>query len=101
MRDDSAFNRRKRKELVETFPRVEPKFRPIQKDEILGLKPLDQIPGLYRINEKTNTFEPKAVPKRKGNLVVVKGKKCPKQMEQNVICDDVDYFDNLEFKVWV
>ena len=101
MRNNSDFSRGKRRGVNSQKKIFEPIKKPIQKDEILGVKPLWTIPGLYTLNKKTNALEPKVIPQGKCSLVVVEKGPCPKEQEQNVICDDVEYFEDMQYKVWV
>lgn len=103
MRNNSGYNRGRKfqPKVVEKPKTFEPKNKPPQLDEILGKKPIEDIAGLYLINPKTNTLEPKFVPKNRGNLVLVEKGLCPKGQENNVICDHLEFFDTFEYKVWV
>ncbi len=101
MKNNSDFNRRRPGSSKQSSRMYTPPRKPIQKDEILGKKPFDKFPGLYQLSKGTNILEPKSIPKNKGSFVVIEKGPCPKSMEQNIICDDLEYFGEVGYKVWV
>lgn len=74
---------------------------PIQLDELLGRPSHAEILGLYQIDLKNGRLLPNKVPKRSGDMVVVEPGTCPKECENNIICDDVYYVGEREFKTWI
>ncbi len=75
--------------------------RPPQIDEILGRKKDVEILGVYSVHPKSNRLRPTSIPTNRGKRVIVEDGACPKEFETNIICDDLRYIGDSEYKTWV